>query len=420
MIDPTEIRIASMRGGDLPSFRDWDGRSAKKPYGWDWLMPQPDGRSKRMRKGFATKREKQDFFKAFRDQWRLNMSAMISFDPDLYRQALEARDILGKVSIIEAANYYATERPDRNSMSFGELCEEFLARTERRKNKGLTHMTKHLERAKMFIEPSMQIAQIQRSDCQMFIDYLMESPNSRTGEPVGSVTIHNHAATLTGCFNYAIKYHEALIKNPASHLELPPRKMKPPITMDAADVERLFRANEHKDPSFCGLMALCFFGGIRVSMLYLDKGEAATGAMDGSEIKFDTKRLIFRAEQMKQGKEHLAEGLPDNLWGWCKLIDPNDWGMTRRQFYVRRERFEKRAKIKIPHNSPRKSFGTYYSTLEGDNRRASQIMSDSTDSIFLKHYKADNRSRDEAKRFFGIIRHVDSHNDYPRVSSGAS
>ena len=150
-------------------------------------------------------------------------------------------------------------------------------------------------------------------------------------------------------------------------------------------------------------MALCFWGGIRASMAYLDDGEELEDTMNGSEIRFDSKRLIFTARQMKQATDHLAEGLPENLWPWLKMIDPKDWAMTSRQFYYRRHKFEERAKMKIPHNSPRKSFGTYMSTLLGDNKRVAQMMSDRTESIFLKHYRADDKSIEEAEAYVAIL-----------------
>ena len=245
---------------NFPSFRDYDGKNQSKPFGWDFRHPKPGGKSQRLRPTFKTKGEKAEYLRLYKKKFSLFLPLLVSFDEDLYRSAVRAAEILGSDKLEDFARDYVEAIGKASTVTVQEIYDSFIEYLEKTGNKGLTHAKTQARRFVDFVGPSTKASSITRTDCQGFADYRCEFIVPRTGELMGATTVRNHVKWAQQIFNHAINKLEVLHKNPANNLVLPKGEKLIPVTMDVADIKKLFEKNEKRGSFFLRPYGSVFLG----------------------------------------------------------------------------------------------------------------------------------------------------------------
>jgi hypothetical protein len=362
----------------LPNFRDWDDSTRANPCGWDYGHGK-----KRTRVTFKTKKQKQDYRKAFEDRWFSDRHAVLSFDSERWRKYEELELKLKKsgASIETAVNFYFEHAATRREKIplFSELVEERIEDLKRKQSPTLNHAKLYCQEFIAFAG-DRTINMYTRDDVQAKIDKLIKSGASFH-------TCKNHLRQIAVIFNKAL--HDGYIERlPTSRVQLPTTRGEKRLELiEPADLRRLLEYAWQRDRPMAGHLAILFFTGMRISMIAVPHHKKKRKEwLRLDMIDFEHRAIVIPQGIMKSGVEHIIDDAPECLWSWIADLKASDFGMHQNIFNDRKREILKATGVKWPPNLHRRSFGSYLGALKGRDY-AAQIMADKSESVFVKHYQ---------------------------------
>ncbi len=373
-----------------PHYRE--GR--KKPWEARWYV------DRRMRtKFFDAEKDRNKFIREFSKEIGKHGDEVFKFDKALMRRWQIVADILPDVDPVDMAEYWLLNHAKEDKRTFSEAMNTYLLEMEQA-GRDLEYR-KHTKRALDRFAAHLGDKALDHITTKEVSDFVF-------GLPFKSLTQRHYRNYLAAAFKSFIR-HGWVEKNPVSAVPIPKVQLAEPGILTVDEMKDLFRENERKDKSICGLLALGAFAGMRSS---------AISRLSWDELDFKNRAILTPAEKTKKGRRHYIEGLPDNLWEWLERTPKKAFKMPVLEFKRRREKAFIRAGLLVPKekakaskgklvakappkNCLRHSFVSYHVALHRDPGKTSLLVSHKDQKILWDHYLGVARQGD-AKEYFSI------------------
>ena len=361
-----------------PKFRPNDDKERANPYGWDF----GHGR-KRQRPTFKTKKEKDDFEKEFKRRWFSDQHAVVTFNPEEWRDYLRFKRKLKEAgaTVEQAVDFFLKHDASKRGKipNFSELLERRLEGLRLKKGRAIGHAELYGGRflSAMGDKPANMYT---RQEVQDYINEKVKQGRSRA-------TCKGVLKHIAAIFNIAVD-DGLLSKPPTDKITLPSgRGEKRMDIINPDDLRRLLDHAWGADRTMAGLLAIMFFTGIRSSMVAPSPEKLKTKEFIRLDmIDREKKTIIIPAGIMKSEAPLIIEEAPDCLWGWLTDLKKSDFGIPQNPFNIRKNKLIEPLGIEWPTNLHRRSFASYLAVLRGPEH-AYKIMGGETQSVFSKHYK---------------------------------
>jgi len=396
----------------MPSFRNYDDNARTQPYGWVWEIPQPNGaKPKREREKFHTKAQKKEFLDKYTRNWYSRRDLFLNFDDALYFEWMANAEVLksrGQTfqELIEQADSSPMKKDvititDTFNLEYDDLKKADYI--------NIKQFSLHRDQFIDFVgDPDLPIDQLENKQVQ---DWIYHLEDERKLLPA---TVNNYITHIRMGITRLVHLNQ-LSYSPAKVLKIKKDKVKKvPKIMDVQNVIKLLRWCERNDPGLAGLLGLMYFGGIRVSIISPETkkkhrdGQFSLDMIDYEKMKIDLPGELMKSNQFVANQtilddtfDHGWSGLPPNIWGWLKLLDPNDMELTKEQFNTRRKRACYSSGVTWERNVARHTFATAYAIYKRSSHQAGEVMGTRSPEIFQTHYKG-LMEYEDAKSYFSI------------------
>jgi site-specific recombinase XerD len=216
------------------------------------------------------------------------------------------------------------------------------------------------------------------------------------GAAVSTKTQIHHYATIARLFDYCHKAR-VIAQNPFALIPRPDdAKHEDVAILSIQQAQDLFEKN--KGALCVARLALEAFGGLRYT---------SASRIEFSDIRTESRGIVFPAPKHKLGKRFYVEGWPDNLWAWIESAPSACWQVSARQYLeLKREMFE-HAGLKGEgyegelRNVLRHSFASYHVAKHGDAAKTAILLTHRNPSMLYSHYMG-VATKADAEIYFSI------------------
>jgi len=305
------------------------------------------------------------------------------------REYAAARDILGEVSLVQAARHYkATARDEIPEMSVAEALKQYKeSMTAREAGGGRVGTNHHYRgicgRLGRFADAfSMGIGEVTAEAVEQWIGGLRDE---RTKRPISNVTKNGYQRYISGLFSFAKKrgWLPAHQETAAKSVETFREKAREIQIFSPMEMEALINA---ADTEFLPFVALIAFGGIRREELF--KG------LRWEDIDFADGSIQVAAEIAKNGKKRKIT-MPANL----RVILGSYKHQTGPIFKIdprkRMAKLSRDSKVPWKRNALRHSFGSYRTEQTRNFGQVAMEMGN-TPGVVQAHYHEFVKSKEAA------------------------
>jgi hypothetical protein len=230
----------------------------------------------------------------------------------------QAKAILGKVNLVDAARFYLLHHPEAAKLTVEQWIPEFLANVKQRLGE-----TRHLSDLKCrlngaFLEKfgTRLPETIVRRE---ILDFLL-------GLKQAGRTVLNTKRTICNFFSY-LREREVISSNPAGGIkkrQLPKVVVQEIRFLSLGEAEKYLRAAERYDPEMVAHEIVQLIAGVRAD------DEMAN--FDGTWVLPETREIVIPAAIAKTGKREVINELEENFWAWWKaygrkgILRPRNYG----------------------------------------------------------------------------------------------
>ena len=381
--------------GNLPSFRDYDDPSRKEPYGWDYGHG-----AGRTRVTFEKAKQKTDYKKDYAHRWFSDRHAVLTFNVEEHQEIQLLKRKLGEASIADAVEFFLKHRAGQVGAVplLADVLKDRVADLERRGSASVSHAQLYGDKFIAFAG-NKPVDLYDRATIQSWIDDLVKAGAKRN-------TVKGNLNQVKKLFSDALTDGH-IERSPATRIQLPTTRGEKRLTLiDPVDLLELLELAWATNRQMAGLLAILFFTGMRISMIAVPPRKLKDKEfMRLDMIDRENRTIVVPAGIMKSEADLIIDDAPECLWGWLTDLKKADFGIAQNTFNLRKQKLidtinEKRKK-KDDHfvwhpNLHRRSFGSNLAALKGRSY-AADMMGDSTESVFVKHYKVPAFKAEAAK-----------------------
>lgn len=322
---------------------------------------------------------------------------------DALEEIASARKLVaGRVSIAEAAAFWAKHNPLEKSVTLGELCREYLKPENRQKGgESPAHIHSLRYRLDALTETfgaKTPVATLMPADIEGFLYQRAETENW------APLTFNHWATIVKSLFAFAdAEYH---VGNAAAGLKSRKVAQKRIRYFTPEEAEKLLRAAERVAPDFAAAVAILLFAGVRPTELvgqYAIDGSGIIGGLGWNRVDVDGDIVVD--EEIAKTSQRRTIPISENLAAWLArygkprgrvVSNPAAWRRARKAIATA-------AGVDWFADAARHSFATYHYALHRNRDALEAAMGhvEGGAAVLEKHYKGLER-KSEAERYFGI------------------
>lgn len=344
--------------------------------GTDSFMADICSHGQRDRRCFRTLSEAKTYCELKRVEAKNKGAAAFDFTDRDRVELLEAKKLLGEVSILQAARFYQKHhRRKDDGISVSRLIDEYLAAPGKRgKNKAVKRRPDTLKGAAWRLNafaraygdrPAQEVTE---DDVERWLD-----ENQWQG-----LNRRHYLANVHALYEFA-RRKKFLELNPAADIEKPDVEVSIPRIMPPSEVMKLLMAAESSDGILIGCLALQFFAGLRPK-------EAREIDWRDIDLVEGLIRVVPSVAKMK--RQRLLE-IPDNLGEWLGTYRRESgpvWPKCSNGLYKALRTVKKAAGVELPDNAGRHAFASYH-MVENDPVDTAKALGHTNTELLVTTYR---------------------------------
>ena len=326
---------------------------------------------KRRRKHFETLDAAGQYCQQKRNEITNNGTAALGLSDLDRHEAAEARAKLGKVSILEAVDFWLKHhRPEGGTKTIDELVPVYLAALEKAGRRPHT-IEGARKRAKMFAKDfgTTPAHEITTADIEKWLD----------DNDWQQLNRRHYIAAVHALMEYAIKQH-LLTVNPAAAIDKPAVMPKAPEILTPEQVRALLVAAVEKASVLVPHLAISFLAGLRPNELR---------GLDWKDVDLSERIIRITPEVAKMRRQRLVD-ISDNLAAWL-LPHKKDagpiWPHTTTTLRRKMEIVLTESKVSLPYNAGRHAFASYHLAEHSDPGKTSLQLGHSKPDLLFTTYR---------------------------------
>lgn len=287
--------------------------------------------------------------------------------------AVEARKNLGKVSIIDAIDFYLKyHHPAGGTKTVKELIPEYLKAPGKKKSKRRPETLNALKwRLNAFarVYGNRNVHEVTRNDIEDWLD-----SNRWQG-----LNRRHYVAVLHEFFWYA-KKQGLITLNPASEIDKPEIEQKPPEIMSPKSISKVLNAAMDKHSCLVPRLAVSFFAGLRPNEV---------NGLDWNDVDLSEKIIRVVPAVAKMRRQRLVD-ISDNLVAWLlpfKKDSGKVWPYGSTTYWHKLKGVLNAAGITLPYDAGRHAFASYHYAQYRDANETSLQLGHTNPTLLVTTYR---------------------------------